>query len=55
LLPFDTWLRGVAQTWRDEILRSIGMLRGGNTAPTFVSSARPKQRFDFGGLLLVNE
>jgi hypothetical protein len=46
-------LLGVAQNWRDEILPSIAILPVGNPGPEFPSSIRPKQHFDFGGLMLV--
>ena len=49
-----SWFPGVAQTWRDEILTSIGMLQVGNAARAVASSMRPKQHFDFRGFLLVN-
>jgi len=47
-------VRGVAQTWRDEILPSIRMLRVRKQTPAFASSMRPKQHIVYGGLLLVN-
>jgi len=49
-----SWFLGVVQTWRDEILPSVGKLRGGKAAREFASFLRSKQHFDFGGLLLVS-
>ena len=49
-----SWFRGVVQIWPDEILPSVGKLRGGKAAREFASFLRSKQHFDFGGLLLLN-
>jgi len=38
----STWLRGVAQIWRDVFLPSVRMLRGGKPAPAFPSSVHSK-------------
>jgi len=54
LLPFS-WLRGVARTWGDEILPSMGISHGANPLPAFNSPMCPKKHFDFGDLFLVND
>ena len=38
----STCLRGVAQTWQNEILTYIGMLGGSNTAPVFTVPMKQK-------------
>jgi hypothetical protein len=49
-------LRGIAQTRRDEILPSVGILCGAIPAPAITSPVRPKKYVGllFGDLLLVN-
>jgi len=39
----SSWLRGIAQTRRDEILPSVGILHGAIPAPAITSQGRPKK------------